>query len=153
MTAPNHALTGALIGLTIANPAVAIPIAFLSHFALDAVPHYDRPAVEESKRLRSRQFLLEFLLLGGGLCLLIVVLLVTARPAHWITAVICAFAAAAPDLMWLPKFIAAKRGHKMPQENWLWHFHGKIQWSTSPAGVWVELVWFAVAGAFFVGFL
>ena len=32
MRATNHALTGAIIGLTVQNPWVALPAAFLSHF-------------------------------------------------------------------------------------------------------------------------
>ncbi|MBI2588929.1 hypothetical protein HYW35_01850 [Candidatus Saccharibacteria bacterium] len=39
MTATNHALSGALIGAFLALP-VAIPVALVSHFVLDALPHY-----------------------------------------------------------------------------------------------------------------
>lgn len=41
MTATNHALTGAVIALAINEPWLAIPLAFLSHFAIDAIPHWD----------------------------------------------------------------------------------------------------------------
>ena len=40
MTATNHALSGALIGLAVMQPILALPLAFVSHFMLDAVPHF-----------------------------------------------------------------------------------------------------------------
>jgi hypothetical protein len=38
MTATNQVLTGAVLGMVLANPWVALPAAFLSHFVLDSVP-------------------------------------------------------------------------------------------------------------------
>ncbi len=40
MTATNHAVTGAIIGLTVANPVAAVVAALLSHFILDMIPHF-----------------------------------------------------------------------------------------------------------------
>jgi hypothetical protein len=41
MTATGHALIGTVIAAKFGNPALAIPIAFASHFAADALPHWD----------------------------------------------------------------------------------------------------------------
>lgn len=41
MLSTPHLLVGAAIGQIIPNPALAIPLSFLSHFPLDAVPHWD----------------------------------------------------------------------------------------------------------------
>jgi hypothetical protein len=41
MTATGHALIGTVIAAKIGNPALAIPIALASHFAADAIPHWD----------------------------------------------------------------------------------------------------------------
>ena len=41
MTATGHAIIGTVIATKIGNPALAIPIAFFSHFAADAFPHWD----------------------------------------------------------------------------------------------------------------
>lgn len=41
MTATGHAIIGAVIAAKIGNPALAIPIAFASHIAADAFPHWD----------------------------------------------------------------------------------------------------------------
>lgn len=41
MTATAHALVSAAIYRAIPNPAIAIPLAFASHFIMDAIPHWD----------------------------------------------------------------------------------------------------------------
>ena len=40
MFVSNHILSGALIGSYVANPAVAVVLSFMSHFVLDALPHF-----------------------------------------------------------------------------------------------------------------
>lgn len=41
MTATAHAVIGTIIAAKIGNPAFAIPLAFASHIAADAFPHWD----------------------------------------------------------------------------------------------------------------
>lgn len=41
MTATAHALVGGAIAASIQNPALGIPLAFISHPLLDAIPHWD----------------------------------------------------------------------------------------------------------------
>lgn len=41
MLSTPHLLVGAAIVKAIPNPAISLPLAFLSHFALDSVPHWD----------------------------------------------------------------------------------------------------------------
>jgi hypothetical protein len=41
MMATPHMMAGAAIGKAVGRPWVALPIAFVSHFLLDAVPHLD----------------------------------------------------------------------------------------------------------------
>lgn len=41
MTAASHALSAGIILKTIPDPAIAFPLAFVSHFLLDLVPHWD----------------------------------------------------------------------------------------------------------------
>jgi len=151
VTAPNHALTGALIGLTITNPALALPLAFLSHLVCDAIPHYDAAEKDETKRLQSRAFVRDFLVIGAALCLALVVVLALARPAHWFQAAVCAFLATSPDLFWLPRFLRARRGQKpQPLRNWFMRFHAWVQWRTGPAYAWVETVWFGLFSALLI---
>jgi len=143
MTAPNHALTGAAIGLTVANPVLALPLAFLSHFVCDAIPHYDPPGEDGPVRFSSRRFVYEFLVVGAGLCLALALLLAIVRPKHWLGAVFCAFLATSPDLFWIPRFLYARRTNtEKPRRNWFLRFHSWVQWKTGPRLIWLELVWF-----------
>ncbi len=154
MTAPNHALTGALIGLTITNPWLALTLAFLSHFVCDAVPHYDPPAANDVQRIRSKRFVLQQVVVGAGLCVALVLGLALARPERWLPAASCAFIATSPDLFWLPRFVQIRRTRKeVAHWNWFWRFHAWVQWRTGPRFIWVEAVWFAGAGALLLAHL
>jgi hypothetical protein len=142
MIAPNHALTGALIGLSIGTPWIALPLAFLSHFICDAIPHYDVPG-SELERIGSARLLYEQVLLGAGLCFLLVMSLFVTKPEHWFTAAVCAFLATSPDLFWIPRFIHVRRtGKDVVLKSWFLRFHNWIQWKTAPRLIWVEIVWF-----------
>ena len=44
MTTANHLVVGAIIGVAIKQPLVALPVAYGSHFVLDALPRYGDPA-------------------------------------------------------------------------------------------------------------
>ena len=39
MLLTNHALTGTVLGLSIDNEVILVPVAFASHFVLDGLPH------------------------------------------------------------------------------------------------------------------
>jgi hypothetical protein len=148
MTAPNHAITGALIGLTIGNPAIALPLAFLSHFVCDALPHYDA-AGTALQRISSKRLIYEQVLVGGAICFLIVLVLASTRPVHWVNAALGAFLAASPDLFWIPRLLYVRRTKKdidMATTNWFWKFHDRIQWYTGPKLIWLEAIWFIVFG-------
>lgn len=140
MTATNHAVTGALIGLSIGHP-IALPLALLSHFALDALPHFGR----EADFIKSKSFI-AFLISDASLCVLLVVLLAIASPVNWLLAAICSFLATSPDFMWFPRFLRATRGLKEPKlTHPIAKFHSWIQWFQRPIGAVVELTWFASA--------
>lgn len=137
MTATNHALTGAFIGLTIGNPLLAIPLAVASHFLLDALPHFGSKHLQaESKRF------IYYLAIEAGMCAAIVVTLIWLQPINFVVAAICAFVATSPDFMWINDFIRAQ--HRKPvrtSENWLVRLHSHIQWYQKEPGALVELGW------------
>ena len=143
MTATNHALTGAVIGLVVTNPLMALPVAFLSHFALDMVPHYG-PATSNigSKRFRN------YLVSDGLLCILLVVVLAVSHPLNWLLAAACAFVATTPDFMWVKNFMHEQRGKIAPhisKRSPVVRFHHDIQWFQRPIGAFVEAAWFIAA--------
>ncbi|KKR05412.1 MAG: hypothetical protein UT33_C0011G0123 [Candidatus Peregrinibacteria bacterium GW2011_GWC2_39_14] len=59
-----HMLTGAVIGKVVEKPELIIPIAFLSHFVLDAIPHYDFKIKDYSKNGITRKNIGEILIVS-----------------------------------------------------------------------------------------
>jgi hypothetical protein len=143
MRAINHALTGAVIGLTVGEAAVAVPVALASHFVCDAIPHYDGAPLYASKAAWARTKLFKGLLVGDAvLCTALVLVLVLIRPSHWVMAAVCAFVAAAPDFLWLGRYVSAlkEREHRDSRFS---KFAADIQWFEQPIGAAVEVTWFA----------
>lgn len=141
MTAINHALTGATIGLIVANPVAAPLLAFVSHFVCDAIPHYDQPGNSE-ERIKSKRFFLEQIVGGALLCFLLVVALSVTQPRHWLLAAICAFLAASPDLFWIPRWLQTRKtGRDSGPQGWFLRLHHDVQWLTGPKFIWLEAVW------------
>ena len=59
MTATGHAIIGTVIAAKLGNPALAIPIAFASHFLADALPHWDT-GTNRHKKSTTRFFMESF---------------------------------------------------------------------------------------------
>lgn len=138
MVATNHALTGAVIGLSVGSP-IALPLAFLSHFVLDSIPHFG----DDDKRIAKTSFIFQ-LLIDASLCGLLVLGLFFSGNAGWLLAAFCAFLAASPDFMWLPRFLRARQGKKEAEStNPVLRFHSWIQWFQRPVGAVVEMAWLA----------
>lgn len=137
MIATNHALTGAAIGLAVHQPLLAVPLALLSHFVLDGLPHF------ASKRMQpgSKAFLY-YLAADAGACAAIVLCLAILQPHYWLLAAVCAFVATSPDFMWINQFLAASAGKKPKKITWLpMKIHSSVQWYQKEPGLFVELGW------------
>lgn len=141
MTATNHALTGAIIGFTVATP-LAFVVAILSHFVLDAIPHFgsDEP---DSQRIKKGWFE-KYLVAEFVLCVAIVVFLRVQSPEFWFIPALCAFLATSPDLASYRRF-SLTRKNKPFKPNLYERFAGGIQWFEKPIGAVVELAWGACA--------
>jgi hypothetical protein len=139
MRAINHALTGAVIGAYVTEPAIALPLAFFSHYVCDAIPHYGggKPETEE---LNSSSFR-TLLLIDALLCGLLVLILALRRPQHWLLMAFCAFLAASPDFFSIGRYLNARK-HQPPKLNAYQRFASAIQWFEKPSGAVVEVVWF-----------
>ena len=138
MRAINHALTGAVIGVMVSVPEVAIPMALVSHFALDTVPHF---GIDRQKDI-TRSWFQKLLILDAFLCVTLVAIIVTVRPKGWLLIAVCAFVAAMPDFMLIPRFYRAKRyGNTSSTTHYaLMRFHDDLQ-TEKPAGAVLELLW------------
>ena len=137
MTATNHALTGALIGLIIGNPYIVVPVAILSHFICDALPHFGTIQDPAGKNWFKR-----LLVLDASLCIVIVIVLAYNHPRHWLIAAISAFLATSPDLMWINKFRRSQAGIKrVDRPPLLLRIHASVQWFEKPIGAIFEVAW------------
>ncbi len=147
MTATNHALTGALLALAIKQPAVALPLAFMSHFVLDALPHFGIPDAQDRlqdsvKVLFFRIWRIDAVTLFGLLALLALGL---ASPWPLIAAVV----AISPDFAWVYRYtIKEKWGRLEPgPTNWFNSFHSMIQKREFRRGWLIEIIWFVTMGS------
>ncbi|HVV67319.1 MAG TPA: hypothetical protein VHB72_04635 [Candidatus Saccharimonadales bacterium] len=150
MTATNHALTGAIIGLVIGEPLIAVPAALASHYICDVIPHFKRD-MSADKLLKSKWFR-NYLVVDASLCLLLVAGLAIFRPEHWFLASVCAFIATSPDMLSIGGYIKTRRGQQWKQGLYTKVAHG-IQWFERPIGAVVEIAWFAAALVLLVPFL
>lgn len=122
-----HLVAGVAIGRALRVPWLALPVALLSHFALDALPHLDANSLSE---------------VGGGMpvvmagaaadTLLGVALLLWLihRQPDWKLLFAAAFAAALPDLHYVPFW--GPWLNAWPATAWLNAFHLGIQWNVHP---------------------
>lgn len=106
MTASAHAIVGAAIATRIANPLIGLPLAFLSHFAGDKVPHWD-PMTNHNTKTRERIILETILdvMLGFALVTLLFVLPHKQDPLYLYLAMITA---QLPDWLETPQTIFHK---------------------------------------------
>lgn len=139
MTGSNHVVTGALVAAVVHQPQLAIPLAFLSHFVLDALPHYG----DNSDHSWLRTHFDKVLIVDACITTAFLVTLAMTQPAHWLLMIICGLVAVSPDILWLPYYIADRKGN--PKE------HGPvsrlfkwIQWGERPWGIYIEFVFFFV---------
>ncbi len=135
MTATNHAMTGAIIGLTVSNPVAAIVIAFFSHFVLDAIPHFG--AGEDFYKTKPFRIML---VVDTLLCVALVAVLFSFHRTYWFVPALAAFAAASPDLWSFKRFYMDRIG-KPYHPGYIARFSSMVQWFERPIGAVVEFAW------------
>jgi hypothetical protein len=155
MTATNHALTGALIALAVKKPELAIPLALLSHFGLDLIPHYNPPGMTKdkfvsysaswSKKMKNPGFRLIFPIdMILFLSVLIILPLMAPPSVSSITIFLSAVAGALPDFWGGLKFLADRLfgiGTKGKDDGLFTRFHVWLQWMERPWGIYIEIIW------------
>ncbi len=134
MTTTNHALTGAMIATIVHQPYLAIPLAFISHFVCDALPHFGIDMKFGSRSMYT------WLFLDGLAAILFAGLLLSLGVNNPLLLAISGFAAMSPDLSWF------YYGVKHQLENYkkygpISKFHSKIQWYQKVPGLIVEFAW------------
>ena len=120
MTATAHALIGASIAAKITNPLLGIPLAILSHFAADLVPHWDAGTNHKSKSLLRLKIEATLdVLLGFAIVFLVFRNLVD--PTYLFVMVI---SAQLPDWLEAPSWMF---GIKIPPFSWMDYLGHKLQ--------------------------
>jgi hypothetical protein len=150
MRAINHALTGAIIGFAVSEPIMALPAAVASHYICDAIPHFGA-GLPNAQELRSKLFR-DLLYIDALLCVGLVMILAGLKPMHWPLAVLCAFAAAAPDFLSFNRYVHTLQ-HRKWRGNAYSNFASSIQWFERPVGAAVEVAWFIGATILLLPFL
>lgn len=135
MTGLNHATTGIVIALIFKRPEIAIPLALLSHFLLDMVPHSFVPV--ERKKLFTWYLLIEAISMTA-----ITIICMVIFSDMWLLIGICAIMAFLPDFLWPFYYNGALRTTRFFKSFYM--FHKWIQWSETYRGWLVEVLYFAV---------
>src|SRR3990167_62785 len=120
MTATAHALIGASLAVKVVNPYLGIPIAILSHFVADLIPHWDAGTNHRDKSLTRLKIeaSLDVLL---GFALVFIIFRNLTNPVYLFSMVI---AAQLPDWLEAPSWLF---GIKIPPFSWLDWLGHKLQ--------------------------
>ncbi|HEY8999039.1 MAG TPA: hypothetical protein VIM53_01840 [Candidatus Saccharimonadales bacterium] len=142
MTGANHIATGALIGATFSAPVV-VPLAFVSHFAMDALPHFGNKGFSR----RSKRFI-AVVTIDALIVVAITATIIVLKPHHWQLMLAGGVLAMMPDAVHAPNFLRELRGREMHRhESRLSRLHGRVQREYA-WGIIVEVVWLALIAPF-----
>lgn len=137
MTTSNHLLAGSIIALTVKEPVLVLPLAFLSHFLLDALPHYGINDAElDSKSKFKRYINVELVGLIG------IIILLNTGQYGWNLVSLAAFLAVLPDIEWPVHYFFFIAKGKKPPSTITSRFHESIQWSERRWGIFLEIIYF-----------
>lgn len=138
MTATNHAITAANMAL-VAQAWWILPIALLSHFALDALPHYGEPTPE------ARAVRFKTILAVDAMMLVLLTWLVVATTSQYKWLVLASmFFAMLPDSVWAYRMYRERKEGTLPMRNPITNFHAHIQWGERSWGWLIEIGWFVL---------
>lgn len=141
MTIVNHAAVGAVIALYVKQPALAVPLAFLSHFIMDGLPHFGYDGYEEALKHKLTILYVVLDLIGWS-----VFIWIALNSQFSPLVYVCAFAGVLPDVIQsFRHFIIEKRGKirtKSLFSQFHTRYHNHISGKLRPLGFVVELLAF-----------
>lgn len=129
MLATNHGTTGMILGALLPLP-VAIPIAFVSHFVMDTLPHYGIP----NKNRNASKMYKRIVYVDTSIALSFAVL--SAVTGHW-SMFLVGWVAYSPDAYWVYMYAKSKTFNLKPKNRFA-KFHQRIQ-HEKPWGLFIEL--------------
>lgn len=141
-----HVLLGAAIATKVGNPYIAIPLAFLSHFVLDKVPHWNPHINSETKKYGKPSKKSTNIIIVDASIALIWGSLIAEKALPNITLatsiLLCCFAAALPDIIEIPYFYFKKRDGYL--KKWI---PSQKSWQTDTTPFWGLLTQVITVGA------
>lgn len=132
MISLNHVLTGTAIGLAVKNPILVAPLAFLSHFILDAIPHF-------SYAWPGWKFIAIWAI-DAVLSIMALTILCLSEPSLALAMLVGGVFAELPDVFWIYERLVLHRRSTF----WYFRFHRVIQWSETQRGLFYELGYLAL---------
>ena len=144
MTITNHVLAGSIIGLSIREPILAIILAFVSHFAMDMLPHFGYPGRKGFPEVLKHRlsYIVGFITFLSTFWIILILI----ANNQWFP-LLCGLTATSPDLAGLYNYLAyEKKGESAKGMLKLLHvqFHRRIQRFERPWGIYVEIVGFVI---------
>jgi len=136
VTIINHAVTGALVAAAIGKPAIALPAALLSHFAIDMLPHWDYE-VPGDNQIKQAAVMIDATF---SMATLLILAVTVSAPQRLIIA--GGFLGVLPDIMWAQKIVTgsfSKNPNRYVEK--IRKIHKKMQWSESRKGIYFEIFW------------
>lgn len=133
MTVTNHALAGGILAVALKQPMLVFPLAFASHFVLDALPHFGFARQGYGEALKHKYIYVE-----QAINLVLLVFVLVLFSGHGWLPYLAAFVAISPDLMWPYRYFFFERKGKTPPGGPITRFHRWIQWCERPWGIVVE---------------
>lgn len=134
MTGINHALTGTLIVYSISNPVLGLSLAFLSHLALDSLPHYgDKGRITDLTKL---MWAVDLVLVPS-----LVLFLFFSSISNNLLLITGLVLAVSPDFAWVYRILYLGKFRKIEAKsmNAFNRFHAKIQKYEFEKGICIEI--------------
>lgn len=130
MTATNHVLAGALIGAVLPLP-VALPVAFMSHFAMDKIPHF---GIEDDQRNHSWFYKS---VVFGDIAIALTLGIIAVLMHKWVM-LAGGFAAYSPDTTLVFYYLTHGHSFNIQPQNGFMKLHLAMQYER-PWGIFPEL--------------
>lgn len=141
-------ITGAVIAAAVQRPLLVVPLALVSHFVLDVLPHFGVHHKSDNERNAHPLFKTVLMIdIALAAVLLVGLPLLMHQAVNWWIVLVGMLVAWIPDTVWIRHYWHDHKGIKRTEPVWLTRFHQKIQWFEKPPGIITEVLWLGAMGA------
>ncbi|MBP6913015.1 MAG: hypothetical protein KBC00_00170 [Candidatus Levybacteria bacterium] len=125
MTATGHAVIAALIAAKFTNPYIGLPLALVSHFAADMVPHWDAGTHHHSKT-RAQLFQESVIDVLASIIAAYIIYTLVAPQGDYLYLYLTVFVSQLPDWIMAPYIILGIRGKYIGWSKWMYVIQHKM---------------------------